>query len=189
MTGVYKRRRTESIRDTQRRSSREDRSRDWSDISKPRNAKGCQQPPGARRCFYYLSDYSIKAYNLKVCYLKYLLDHCILFKNIYQVTECISLTSWDQRGKILVQRKGTTMIYHCTHPGPGTVLAQSMSLTEYMEGVHTLYFCCTQSVFLQIKGLFSFSSFELLACFFVNSPKVLAGFDDLGLKTNLKIKF
>ena len=80
MTGVYKRRRTESIRDTQRRNSCEDRSRDWSDVSKPRNAKGCQQPPEARRCFYYLSDYSIKAYTLKVCYLKYLLDHRILFK-------------------------------------------------------------------------------------------------------------
>ena len=33
MTGVYKRRRTESIRDTQRRNSCEDRSRDWSDVA------------------------------------------------------------------------------------------------------------------------------------------------------------
>ena len=44
MTGIYKWRRTESIRDTPRRNSCEDRSRDWSDVSKPRNAKGCHNP-------------------------------------------------------------------------------------------------------------------------------------------------
>ena len=64
-----------------------------------------------------------------------------------------------------------------------------MSLTEWMEGVHILYFCCTQSVFLKIKGLLSVSFSEFLACFFVNSPKVLASFDYLGLKIKFKNKF
>ena len=51
MTGVYKRRRNrESVRDTQGRSSCEDRGRDWSDASKPKNAEDCQQPAEARRC-------------------------------------------------------------------------------------------------------------------------------------------